>query len=82
MQYWQAYKARFVTNTGRVVDTANDLISHSEGQGYAPAAAVAANDRPDLRSYLTWTRANLMVRDDQLAGLALVAHSIVPACPT
>ncbi|MBN9080361.1 MAG: cellulase [Rhizobiales bacterium 62-17] len=66
LQYWQAYKARFITNTGRVVDTANDLISHSEGQGYAMLLAVAANDRPTFDRIWTWTRANLMVRDDQL----------------
>lgn len=66
LQYWQAYKSRFITNTGRVIDTANDLISHSEGQGYAMLLAVAANDRPTFDRVWTWTRANLMVRDDQL----------------
>jgi endo-1,4-beta-D-glucanase Y len=65
-QYWQAYKARFITNTGRVIDTANDLISHSEGQGYAMLLAVAANDRPAFDRIWSWTRANLMVRDDEL----------------
>ena len=43
---WRAYKARFVTAQGRVVDTANGLVSHSEGQGYGMLLAVAADDRP------------------------------------
>ena len=63
---WQAYKARFITNEGRVVDTGNNEISHSEGQGYAMLLAVAANDRPTFDRLWNWTRANLMVRDDQL----------------
>ncbi|HEY8579187.1 MAG TPA: glycosyl hydrolase family 8, partial [Beijerinckiaceae bacterium] len=65
-QAWQAYKQRFVTATGRVVDTANGFISHSEGQGYGMLLAVAANDRDAFERIWAWTRANLMVRDDQL----------------
>ena len=63
---WRAYKARFVTEQGRVVDTANGGISHSEGQGYGMLLAVAADDRSAFERIWTWTRANLMVRDDQL----------------
>ncbi|WP_379003369.1 glycosyl hydrolase family 8 [Methylobacterium iners] len=63
---WRAYKSRFVTEQGRVVDTANGGISHSEGQGYGMLLAVAANDRAAFERIWTWTRANLMVRDDQL----------------
>lgn len=63
---WQAYKARFVTDQGRVIDTGNNLISHSEGQGYGMLLAVAANDRPTFDRIWGWTRANMMVRDDAL----------------
>lgn len=63
---WQAYKARFVTEQGRVIDTGNNLISHSEGQGYGMLLAVAANDRLTFDRIWGWTRANLMVRDDAL----------------
>ena len=63
---WQQYKQRFVSSTGRVIDTANGLISHSEGQGYGMLLAVAANDRAAFERIWAWTRANLMVRDDQL----------------
>src|SRR5436309_1896309 len=41
---WRSYKARFVTDQGRVVDTANGRISHSESQGYGMLLAVAAGD--------------------------------------
>lgn len=65
-RFWQDYKARFVTTQGRVIDTGNGMISHSEGQGYAMLFAVAANDRETFDRIWGWTRANLMVRDDQL----------------
>ena len=65
---WQAYKARFVTDQGRVVDTGNGQISHSEGQGYGMLLAVAANDRETFDRIWGWTRANLMVRDDELVA--------------
>lgn len=63
---WRDYKKLFVTDDGRVVDTANSHMSHSEGQGYAMLLAVAANDRRVFDLLWNWTRANLMVRDDQL----------------
>jgi endo-1,4-beta-D-glucanase Y len=65
---WQAYKARFITEQGRVVDTGNNFISHSEGQGYGMLLAVAANDRATFDRLWGWTRANLMVRDDKLSA--------------
>lgn len=63
---WHDYKARFISQAGRVIDTGNGMISHSEGQGYAMLFAVAANDRETFDRLWGWTRANLMVRDDQL----------------
>jgi len=65
-ELWSSYRSRFVTETGRIVDTANGAISHSEGQGYGMLFAVAANDRVAFDRIWGWTRANLMVRDDQL----------------
>lgn len=67
-QAWRAYKARFVGESGRVVDTANGGISHSEGQGYGMLLAVAADDRPAFEAIWGWTRANLFVRGDELAA--------------
>ena len=63
---WRAYKSRFITEQGRVVDTGNGLVSHSEGQGYGQLLAVAANDRDAFDRIWGWTRANLMVRGDAL----------------
>jgi endoglucanase len=65
---WRSYKTRFITEQGRVVDTANGRISHSEGQGYGMLLAVAADDRAAFERIWAWTRANLLVRDDQLAA--------------
>ena len=63
---WEAYKRAFITAQGRVVDTGNGDISHSEGQGYGMLLAVAANDRAAFDLIWGWTRANLMVRPDAL----------------
>ena len=65
---WQEWKRRFLTDQGRVVDTANGLMSHSEGQGYGMALAVAAADRVAFERIWAWTRANLMVRPDELVA--------------
>ncbi|BCX82848.1 endoglucanase [Methylomarinovum caldicuralii] len=62
---WESYKTRFIQN-GRVVDTGNQGVTHSEGQGYGMLLAVAAGDRPTFESLWQWTRANLQVRGDHL----------------
>ena len=63
---WANWKIRFLTDQGRVIDTGNGMISHSEGQGYGMLLAVAANDRPSFERIWAWTRANLLVRNDEL----------------
>ncbi len=59
-----AYKALFIDG-GRVVDTGNDEVSHSEGQGYGMLFAVAANDKDTFDALWHWTKSTLM-RDDGL----------------
>jgi endoglucanase len=66
--FWQAYKERFVSAAGRVIDNANKDISHSEGQGYGMLLAVAADDRPTFDLLWGWTRAQLMLRSDGLVA--------------
>ncbi len=63
---WHYYKARFVMQDGRVVDTGNDNISHSEGQGYGLLLAVRSNDRNAFDKIWYWSRKNLQVRKDSL----------------
>lgn len=63
---WAAYKERFVEDDGRVVDDANQGISHSEGQGYGMLLAWLAGNRADFEKIWSFTRINLMLRDDGL----------------
>ncbi|BCX88695.1 endoglucanase [Methylomarinovum tepidoasis] len=62
---WRTYKQRFIQD-GRVVDTGNGGISHSEGQGYAMLLAVAADDRRTFERLWSWTRNQLQRRGDHL----------------
>jgi endoglucanase len=59
---WEAYKGRFLTGDGRVIDFIQGRISHSEGQGYGLLLAVI-NDEPQTFSSLwKWTQDNLRMR--------------------
>jgi hypothetical protein len=60
---WATFKARFMDQSGRIVDNGNGGISHSEGQSYALTMAVAAGDREGFDRAYRWTEANL-VRSD------------------
>lgn len=60
------FVARYVDKSGRILDTANGGISHSEGQGYGLLMAEAAGNRPAFDRILAWTLDNLAVRDDGL----------------
>lgn len=59
---WNTYKERFVSDDGRVIDRANQDISHSEGQGYGLILALSADDRPVFQKIWAWTQNNLQVR--------------------
>ncbi len=63
---WQLYKLRFLADSGRIVDTGNGGISHSEGQGFAMLLAVANDDRKAFDLIWNWTRTNLQQRPDKL----------------
>jgi endoglucanase len=64
---WQAYKTRFVDASGRVIDDGNGSISHSEGQGYGLLLAGLAGQQADFDLIWSFTRTELMLRDDGLA---------------
>jgi endoglucanase len=65
---WTAYRTQFLDQSGRIVDTGNNRISHSEGQGYGMLLAVAAADRAAFDAIWSWTKGHLSVRADRLAA--------------
>lgn len=63
---WQAWKAAFLTEDGRIVDHLQQNASHSEGQGYGMTLAVWFGDADAFRQMHRWTVQNLAVRQDPL----------------
>ncbi|MBV9829623.1 MAG: endoglucanase [Alphaproteobacteria bacterium] len=62
-EQWAVYRGRFVTDDGRVVDTGNKEVSHTEGQGWAMLLAQAAGDRASFTRIWDWTRSKLQRHD-------------------
>ncbi|WP_413785926.1 glycosyl hydrolase family 8 [Agrobacterium sp. rho-13.3] len=65
---WNAYKTAFLDPAGRIIDTGNKNISHSEGQGYGMWLAVLADNLADFELIWSFTKTELLVRDDGLAA--------------
>lgn len=65
---WELYQQKFVTEEGRVVDDANGNVSHSESQGYGLLLSYLAGDPKSFARILTFTRTELLIRDDGLAA--------------
>jgi endoglucanase len=65
-QDWRLFKKRFLAADGRVIDTGNGDISHTEGQGYGMLLAVAFRDRATFDHIWSWTLAHLKRPDDFL----------------
>jgi endoglucanase len=65
---WNAYKTAFLDASGRIVDTGNGGISHSEGQGYGLLLAYLAASPSDFEQIWYFTRTELLIRDDGLAA--------------
>ncbi len=66
-EHWAAYKQKFVDPGGRVIDDGNGGISHSESQGYGMLLAYLAGNRVDFDVIWSFTRRELLLRDDGLA---------------
>lgn len=64
---WAAYQQRFVGPDGRVIDDGNGNISHSESQGYGLLLAYLADDRAAFDLIWSFTRTELLLRDDGLS---------------
>jgi len=56
---WLKYRERFISDDGRVRDTGNKDVSHTEGQGWAMLFAVAFDDRATFDRVWHWTRDKL-----------------------
>ncbi|MEK1944510.1 MAG: glycosyl hydrolase family 8, partial [Ensifer adhaerens] len=65
---WQKYKTKFLDPGGRIIDDGNGGISHSEGQGYGLWLAVLAGSAADFELIWSFTRRELLLRDDGLAA--------------
>jgi endo-1,4-beta-D-glucanase Y len=63
---WQDFRARFMLPEGRIVDTGNQGVSHSEGQGWALLCAERCGDRASFELLLAWTRGLLRRPGDHL----------------
>ncbi|MEI6071775.1 MAG: glycosyl hydrolase family 8 [Verrucomicrobiae bacterium] len=61
---WREYQRRFISPEGRVIDTGNGNVTHSEGQGYGMLLAEAYGDRETFDRLWKWTRQNLQTRPD------------------
>jgi endoglucanase len=75
---WRAFKAGFIAPEGRVVDTGNQGVTHSEGQGYALLFAEYFNDRESFDRLLAWTRTNLRRPTDALHAWRYRPRASVP----
>jgi len=67
VEEWKSYKDKFLEPSGRIVDTANNNISHSEGQGYGLLLAYLAQNRGDFDTIWAFTRTEMLLRDDGLS---------------
>ena len=63
---WLSFKSRFVAADGRVIDTGNNNVSHSEGQSYGMLFSVAFNDQATFDLISAWTAHNLARPADAL----------------
>lgn len=52
----------FITTDGRVIDTGNGNVSHSEGQGYGLIFSTYYGDEQKFKSILAWTQQTLRRR--------------------
>jgi len=63
---WLSFKSRFLLGDGRVIDTGNGDISHSEGQSYGMLFSVAFGDQQSFDLISGWTARTLARGTDAL----------------
>lgn len=75
---WQAWKARHLEPSGRVIDGPQGGSSHSEGQGYGMLIAATLGDGVAFRDMYAWTERNLAIRPDALLAWRWLPGETVP----
>lgn len=75
---WQAWKDQFLMLDGRVVDTLQGQVSHSEGQGYGMVLASYFDDSEAFARMFQWTERNLAVRADPLLAWRWMPDAVNP----
>ena len=75
---WEIFRQRFTTADGRVIDTGNECVSHTEGQGWGLLFAVAFDDRASFERILAWTETHLSRPDDALHAWRYVPNAATP----
>lgn len=63
---WDVFKSRYLHRDGRIVDTGNGGVSHTEGQGWGLLFAETFDDQAAFGSILDWTTRTLRRKGDAL----------------
>lgn len=74
VQAWEAFKDRYLTLSGRIVDSGQGGLSHSEGQAWGMFLAARCGDREAFDSIRDWTRRHLARRGDALLAWRFEPH--------
>lgn len=78
LESWLRFRQAFLRLEGRVVDTGNQGVSHSEGQGWALYCAERCNDRPSFDRIWGWTRQVLSRPQDRLLAWRYLPGGVTP----
>ena len=79
---WEQFRNRFIQPDGRVVDSGNGGISHTESQGLGMLFAVSFNDRDTFDRIWNWTRTHLSRGSDALHAWRYVPGTPMPVSDT
>ena len=79
---WSAFRDRFMLSEGRIVDTGNRGVSHTEGQGWAMLGAVRADDRASFDRLRGWTMRVLRRQGDTLFSWRFQPDAAQPVADT
>ncbi|HZK89340.1 MAG TPA: glycosyl hydrolase family 8 [Stellaceae bacterium] len=79
---WATYRDRFIGDDGRVHDTGNKDVTHTEGQGWAMLFAESFDDRATFDHVWDWTRGKLRRPDSALFAWRWDPHADNPVADT